>query len=83
MMKQPQLRRILGSGRFRSNPSGPVTPCDGHRSFVLAHLGPSAYAAFRVGRHRGHRESSEERALPLIMSWCPDKRAVNTSEVIA
>lgn len=24
------------------------------------------------------KESGGERALPLIMTWCPDKRAVNT-----
>jgi hypothetical protein len=33
----------------------------------------------QVGRDRGHDGSRGERAWPLIMTWCPDKRAVNTS----
>jgi hypothetical protein len=32
----------------------------------------------QVGRDRAHDGSRGERAWPLIMTWCPDKRAVNT-----
>jgi hypothetical protein len=41
----------FGSRRLRSDSGSPVTICDGHRSFVLASMWPSAWTA--VPRRQG------------------------------